>query len=267
MAERLRVALVTPEVSPFAGAGRVADYAAGLARRLAARGADVSLIVPKYGTPEGQLLSSVLVQPPLGVPLDGGLVKAGVFAAEEAGVSIYLIDHPRYFLRDKIYGSAGASYLDNDERFVFFSRAAAELLQTFDPPVDVVHCQDWPTALVPVFLKTHYRTSPALGRAATVLTIHTPGEQGEFPPESLAWTGLNWDFFDRRPLDLNGKFNFLKAGMAYSDIVDDAAPTAVPGGEDEKSWQETADACVGLYAKALDLKRGGSCGRRPVERH
>lgn len=292
MAERLRVAIVTPEVSPFAKAGRLGDFAAGLARRLAVLGADVSLVVPKYRTPEGQLLSSDPVPPPLGVPMDGGLVKASLFAAEDAGVRIYLIDHPKYFLRDKIYGPAGANYLDNDERFIFFSRAAAELLLTFDPPVDIVHCQDWPTALLPVFLKTHYRETSALGRAATILTIHSPADQGEFPPESLAWTGLNWDFFNRGRLDLDGKFNFLKAGIAYSDLVSVAAPAdegallsetdggglgrilrslgpalvSAPGCGGDGSWDEAARGYIELYAKALESRRGGEHGRERYER-
>jgi starch synthase len=283
MIRRLRVVFVTPEVSPFAGSGKLAEFSAVLPERLMDLGVDISLVVPKYRTPEGGLLETAPVPPPLSVPMDGERVKANVFSAERGGAQIYLIDHPKYFLRDRIYGPAGASYLDNDERFIFFSRAVTELLLTFDPPVDVIHCHDWPTALVPVFLKTHYREAPALRRTATVLTLHSAAEQGQFPPESLAWTGLNWNFFNHGQLALNGKFNFLKAGIAYSDLVNATgaahersllsekhghgldgilrhrgeAFTSVPSGADHDSWDGTARGYVALYEKALEFKRGG----------
>jgi starch synthase len=286
MAEKLRVAFVTPEFAPYARAGELADFSAVLPRGLVGLGVDVSLIVPKYRTPEGELLQAEPVPPALSVPMDGGRVKAGVFAAEDGGLKIFLIDQPRYFLRDRIYGPADAGYLDNDERFVFFSRAVAELLLSFDPPVDVVHCHDWPTALVPVFLKTHYRDAPALRRAATLLTLHSAADQGEFPPESLAWTGLNWDFFSRGQLALNGRFNFLKAGIVYADLVNATSPdherelrsetlghgldgvlrhrgsafTCVQSGTDPDSWEEAARRYIRLYEQALEFKRGGEFG-------
>jgi starch synthase len=286
MSEKLRVAFVTPEFAPYARSGQLADFSAVLPRRLVGLGVDVSLIVPKYRTLEGELLQAEPVPQPLSVPMDGDRVKAGVFAAEDAGLKIFLVDHARYFLRDRIYGPAGAGYLDNDERFVFFSRAVTELLLVFDPPVDIVHCHDWPTALVPVFLKTHYRDAPALKRAGTLLTLHTSADQGEFPPESLAWTGLNWDFFSRGQLTLNGKFNFLKAGIVYSDLVNATNPaheralrseehghgldgilrrrgdafTCVQSGTDPGSWDEAAKGYIRLYEKAMEFKRGGEFG-------
>jgi starch synthase len=283
MTPKLRVAFVTPEVSPFCRSSKLADFSAALPRRLAAHGVDVLLVVPKYGTPESGLLETAPALLSLSVPMDGDRVRAGVFAAQRDGTRIRLIDHPKYFLRDKIYGPAGANYLDNDERFIFFSRAVTELLLTFDPPLDVVHCQDWPTALVPVFLKTHYRDAPALRRTATVLTLHSPAEQGHFPPESLAWTGLNWDFFNRSQLGLNGQFNFLKAGIAYADVVSVTGPAqerallsekhghgldgilrrrgesfaSVPSGTDDDSWDAAARGYIELYERALEIKRGG----------
>ncbi len=278
----MRVVFVTPEIPPFVRSGRLAELSASLPQRLAGLGVDISVVVPRYRTPEGGLLEAAPAPFSLSVPMNDGAVKAVVFTAERAEVPVYLIDKPKYFLRDKVYGPEGAGYLDNDERFIFFSRAVTELLQKFSPPADVIHCHDWPTALVPVFLKTHYRESAALNRAATLLTIHTAAEQGEFPPESLAWTGLNWDFFNHGRLGLNGRFNFLKAGIAYSDLVNaggaslgrelltedgghgldvvlrmrGGAFAGLPDGRDGGSWEEAAKGYVELYKKALKIKRG-----------
>lgn len=278
----MRVAFVTPEIPPFSKAGRLADFSASLPPRLAARGVDISLVVPGYRTPEGGLMKTVPSPRVLLVPMNGEAVKTSVLTADSAGLPVYLLDQPRYFLRENIYGPAGAAYLDNDERFIFFSRAVTELLRGLERPPDVVHCHDWPTALVPVFLKTHYRETSGLGRLASVLTIHAPTEQGEFPPESLAWTGLNWDFFDHGRLGLNGRFNFLKAGIAYSDLVTasgtvlgrslltekgghglagvlrerGAAFVGLPNGTGPGSWDAVASDYIRLYEKAMDIKRG-----------
>lgn len=282
MSGRLRVVFVTPEIPPFSRSGPLAEFSVEVPRRLLKLGVDISLILPRHRTPESGALHTDPDPAALSVPMDGDQVKAGVFGARLGDVPALLVDQPKYFLRDSIYGPPGAGYLDNDERFVFFSRAATELLRGLDPPADVVHCHDWATALVPVFLGTHYRDVPALGRAASVLTVHNSLDQGEFPPESLAWTGLNWDFFNHGRLSLNGKFNFLKAGLAFADAVTAGGAAAVreagrdkagrgledavrergaafaviaPGAGPE-GWDKTAGDYLEVYRQALKIKRG-----------
>ena len=219
MTNELRVALVTPEAAPFARSGELAEFCAALPGYLASLGMKVSLILPKYSTPQIASLDTIIVNPELAVPLNGERVKASVFKAEQRGYEIYLIDSPKYFLRENIYGPPTGNYLDNDERFVFFSRAALEFLRRDGPPVDVLHCHNWPTALIPVFLRSHYRDDPVLKSVATVLTLHNTAFQGEFPAESLALTELNWDFFDPQQISLNGKLNFLQVGAVYADLI------------------------------------------------
>ncbi len=219
MTDELRIALVTPEAAPFARSGELAEFCAALPRYLSSLGMKISLILPKYSTPQIASLDSLVVSSDLAVPLNGERVKAAVFKAEEKGYEIYLIDSPKYFLRENIYGPPTGNYLDNDERFVFFSRAALEFLRQAGPPVDVLHCHNWPTALIPVFLRSHYRDDPVLKSVATVLTLHNTAFQGEFPAESLLLTELNWNFFDPRQISLNGKLNFLQAGAVYADLI------------------------------------------------
>jgi starch synthase len=219
MRNELHVALVTPEAAPFAKSGELAEFCSSLPRYLTPLGFKVSLILPKFGTPQIASLHTAAALPEISVPLNGERVKASVLRAGEKGYDIYLIDSPKYFLRENIYGPPSGNYLDNDERFVFFSRAALEFLRQSGPSPDIVHCQNWPTALIPVFLQSHYREDPKLRSAATLLTLHNTAYQGEFPAETLALMDLSWDFFGPRRLSLNGKFNFLQAGAACADLV------------------------------------------------
>jgi starch synthase len=219
MKSELHVALVTPEAAPYAKSGELAEFCSSLPRYLASLGFKVSLILPKYSTPQIASLHASVVAAEISVPLNGERVKASVLRADEKGYDIYLVDSPKYFLRENIYGPPSGNYLDNDERFVFFSRAALEFLRQSRPSPDVIHCQNWPTALIPVFLQSIYREDPRLRSAATVLTLHNTAYQGEFPAEALALMDLTWDFFGPRRLSLNGKFNFLQAGAACADLV------------------------------------------------
>lgn len=211
--------MVTPEALPFAKSGELADFSAGLPKYLAALGLDVSLIMPRYRTPEIESQPTETVLRELPVPLGGTTVRATVTRADEGYFDVYFIDNPKYFLRDKIYGPSTGDYLDNDERFVFFGRAVVEFLQRTKLAVDILHCHNWPSALVPVFLKTHYEKERHFSQIATVLTLHNVAFQGEFPPETLTLTELNWNYFNPGQLSLNGRFNFLKAGVVYADIV------------------------------------------------
>lgn len=215
----MHVALITPEAAPFARSGELAEFCAALPRYLAPLGLKVSLVLPRYSTPQIASLDAAVVSPELAVPLNGGRARASVFKAEQKGYEIYLVDNPKYFLRENIYGTPTGNYLDNDERFVFFSRAALEFLRQAGHPVDILHCHNWPTALIPLFLRSHYKDDPVLRSAASVLTVHNAAFQGEFPAESLALADLNWDFFDPLQISLNGKLNFLQAGAVYADMV------------------------------------------------
>jgi starch synthase len=276
MSQKMRVAFVTPEFAPLATEGSQPDFCTALPRRLSSHGVEVSVFMPKYRTREIESLTLVPVSPELWVPVGEEKVKASVFRGEVRKQTIYFIDNPKYFLRDKIYGPPSGHYLDNDERFVFFCRAVLEFLLQGGLAFDVIHCNHWPSALIPVFLKTHYAGAFPFRDVAAVLTVLDPGQEGEFPAESLAWTGLNWDLFTPEKLALNGRFNFLKAGLIFTDVVS-LAEAGSPGanrvekfgpglGEVLESRKEVCysirggNGCrdyVRVYRIALELKRGG----------
>ena len=219
MTSKLRVVYVSAEVSPCAKSGEMADVASSLPKYLSQLGMDISVFMPKYRRPEIESLSMELVCSDLSVPLGDSKTRARVYRSELGKYDMYFIDSPKFFWRESIYGTGKGEYLDNDERFTFFNRSILEYLLKAKIPVDVIHCNNWPTALIPVFLNTHYAKKEHFKKVATAFTLHNISYQGEFPPESLALTGLNWNYFNANELSLNGKFNFLKAGILYSDVI------------------------------------------------
>ncbi|NQT81136.1 MAG: glycogen synthase [Candidatus Aminicenantes bacterium] len=219
MNQHLKVIYVSAEIYPFAKSGELADVASSLPKYLSSMGMDVSIFMPKYRKPEVESLSMERVMGELQVPLGSEKIKASIYKSELGKCDIYFIDNPKYFWRDYIYGTGRGEYLDNDERFIFFNRAVLEYLLKTKMAVDIIHCNSWPTALIPVFLKTHYAKKSQFKKVASVFTLHNIAYQGEFPPETLALTGLNWKYFNPEQLSFNGKFNFLKAGMIFSDVL------------------------------------------------
>jgi len=219
MNQKLHISYVSAEISPFAKSGESADVASSLPKYLANLGMEVSVFMPKYRRPEIESLSLECVMKKLLVPLGEEKIKGSVYKAELGKCDVYFIDSPRYFWREDVYGTGKGEYLDNDERFVFFNRAVLEYLLEVKMPVDIIHCNNWPTALIPVFLKTHFVNKNLFKNTASVFTLHNVAYQGEFPPESLALTGLNWNYFTPSQLSFNGQFNFLKAGVIFSDVL------------------------------------------------
>ena len=286
MREKLRVLYASPEISPFAKSGELADVAQALPKSLARLGVEISIIMPKYRRPEIESLNPELVLPDFLVPLGHEKAKGNVYKAEAGRIPIYFVDNPKYFCRDMIYGSSKGEYLDNDERFTFFSRAVLEFLLKSRLPLDIIHCNNWPTALIPLFLRTHYAQKSHFKEVATVFSWHNIAFQGTFPPESLALTGLSWDYFTPEQLALNGRFNFLKAGLIFSDVINTVSLTyreellaaasgkaleailsrrkevvaVIGNGRDEGSWGLAAKEYIHIYNKALELRRGGQSG-------
>jgi len=219
MIKKLRAAIVTPELSPFARSGELAEATAGLAKFLARAGAEVAIFLPNYRRPELESLNKELVVDDLQVPVGEKKLKCAVYRVEQGRYKLFLFDQPKYFHRDYLYGSPQGTYPDNDERFIFFSRAVCEFLASSKIKVNLIHCHNWPVSLLPMFLRSAYQKKPALKRIACVLTIHNFSYQGEFPAESLRLTGLDWNYLNSHQLAFRGKFNFLKAGILFSDAV------------------------------------------------
>jgi starch synthase len=219
MSKKDRIAIITPELAPYARSGELAEATAGLTKFLARSGMEVTVFLPNYRRPELESLSKEIVTDDLQVPVGEKKLKTIVYRVDLGRYTLFLFDQPKYFHRDYLYGSPKGDYPDNDERFIFFSRAVLEFLSSSRFKVNLIHCHNWPTSLVPMFLKSVYQKRPALKKTACVLTIHNFSYQGEFPAESLSLTGLDWNYLNAQQLAFKGKFSFLKAGIMHADIV------------------------------------------------
>ena len=140
-------------------------------------------------------------------------------------VPVYLIDQPGYFDRDGLYGTGTSDYDDNCERFVFFQRAVLETIRALHLRPDVIHCNDWQTGLIPVYLRTLYKNVPGLASAGTLLTIHNLAYLGLFWHWDMALTGLDWHLFNWRQLEFHGRLCFMKAGLVFADLLGTVSPT------------------------------------------
>lgn len=225
MGQKLKVIYVSAEVAPFAKSGEMADVASSLPKYMSLLGMDVSIFMPKYRRPEIESLSKELAKSNLMVMLGDKQIKGRIYKSEQGKYDIYFVDQPKYFWRDSLYGTGNGEYIDNDERFVFFNRAVLEYLINKKEKVDIIHCNNWHTALIPVFLKTVYSKFSFFKQTATLLTLHNITYQGEFPPDSMRLTGLSWKYFNPDQMSQNNKLNFLKAGVIFSDAVNTVSST------------------------------------------
>ncbi len=119
----------------------------------------------------------------------------------------------------------GKDHDDNCERFVFFERAVLETIRLLGLRPDVIHCNDWQTGLIPVYLKTLYRRVPELASAGSLLTIHNLAYLGLFWHWDMPLTGLDWTLFNHRALEFHGRLSFMKAGLVFADMLSTVSPT------------------------------------------
>lgn len=221
----MNVLFVASEAAPFAKTGGLADVLGSLPAAIAALGHDVRVVIPRYQRidPKSFRLKHVAT---LQVPLGAWKERCDLFMTAPAkNVTVYFVDKPIFYDRPELYGTAKADYPDNAERFIFFSRAALELCGPVDFRPDIIHCNDWQTGLVPLFLKTFYRDSPHLAAAKTIFTVHNLGYQGLFPHDDLRLTNLGWDVFTPEGIEFWGKINCLKAGLVYADSITTVSKT------------------------------------------
>lgn len=215
----MRILLASSEAVPFAKTGGLADVAGALPKALQSVGVDVRLIMPKYKGVEEKGFPVSFGSYRISCPVSQRLVDAEIAETEYNGVKVYLVDKDEYYYRDNLYSTQDGDYIDNAERFVFFSKSIIEAVRATGFVPDVLHCNDWQTALVPVFLKTAYKHDPVLSKIATLFTIHNLGYQGLFWHLDWHLLNLGWEYFTPSALEFYGKINFLKGGIVFSDII------------------------------------------------
>jgi starch synthase len=222
----MKVLFVTSEISPFSQVGGLAEVSQALPAALARRGHQVMVITPKYRQSREVKPHLKNLNVTLDVPISWMKKPAQVYqSGTKDKVTVYLIGRDDLYDREGLYGSEYGDYQDNAERFIFFSRAVLECCLALDLRPDIIHCNDWQTGLIPVYLKTLYAQIPSLRTMASLFTIHNLGYQGLFWHYDLHLTGLGWEYFTPQSLEFFGKLNLMKGGIVYADILNTVSPT------------------------------------------
>lgn len=216
----MQITFAASESTPLAKTGGLADVVGALPRELVNLGHQVAVFLPFYA----RIRRSIGGEPKFAVrsitiPFRYyNRFVAVVDGGKRDGVQYYFIDCPELFDRKELYGVAGSDYADNAERFGLFCRSVIEASKLLGVP-DVFHVHDWQAALIPVYLRTTYLEDPALRSVATVLTIHNAAYQGKFPPETTEELLFPWDLFTMDKVEQFDRFNFLKGGVVFSDLL------------------------------------------------
>ena len=210
----MRILYVTSEAVPFAKTGGLADVMGSLPKSVRELGHETAVIMPRY---RGIQTKKILI-PSLTVPLGGEFRFCSIQESEPiGGVRFFFVDHGEYYNREDLYLSNHQDYPDNAERFANLSLAALEFAKRASLAPEVIHCNDWQTALVPVYLATLYRDDLFFQKTKTLLTIHNMAYQGVFPRSALSKISLPQSLYNPEALEFYGNICLLKGGILFSD--------------------------------------------------
>ena len=216
----MKILMLSPELTPFSKAGGLGDMVASLTLALAERGHDVRVFTPLYGNIPA---SPERVPHPFPVHVDlswGDRPDCRVWKQPFGKATALFLEYQAYFGGPEIYGDRP----DNGKRFAFFTRAALDFCEQSRWTPDIVHCHDWTTGLAPVFINTRDRER-AIGRAATVFTIHNLLHQGLFDKDVLTYAGLPGWLYSPRHLEAVGTLNLMKGGLWHATKITTVSPT------------------------------------------
>ncbi len=208
--------MVASEATPFSKTGGLADVIGALPAALKHLGHEVAVITPAYRS--NQYPGPVReVYRNLHVSIDRGF-NVDIYEAIDRGVPFYFVDCPPLFDRSGLYGEGGSDYYDNHIRFAVFSMAALGAARHLFHP-QVIHCHDWQSGLVPVYIRQFFQGDPYVLGTKLLFTIHNLGYQGLFPASVLQQIAVSRSLFTPAGLEFYGQLNLLKAGIVFSDAV------------------------------------------------
>ncbi|MBC8181209.1 glycogen synthase GlgA [candidate division KSB1 bacterium] len=226
MRKTLKILYISSEVSPFAKTGGLADVSESLPKELKESAHDIRIFMPKYGSINERkfVLREVIRLKDIQVPVGNKVAVANVKSSflPQAKVQIYFIGNKEYFSRTGYYvdPKTNKDWKDNAERFIFLCRATLEILKKLHWQPDIIHCNDWQTALIPYLLKTVYQNDKFFKDIKTLLSLHNLSFQGIFEKKEFALLASSQDV--SKPdssLEFFGKINFLKAGIINADFL------------------------------------------------
>jgi starch synthase len=228
---QLKILVVSPEVVPFAKTGGLADVTGALPQALAGLGHQVKVMLPRYRMVDRTKLRLKRVDIDLpSIQIGKKQVRVGLDSLKTAGggVEHLFLASDEYYDRDELYKdpATGQDYGDNDERFILLCKGALEALKAVNWQPDIIHSNDWQSALIPAYLKTLYAGDSFFRSTSTVFSIHNLAYQGNFPKSTFEKLGLSGDlFYPTSSFEFWGNVSFMKAGISYADVVNTVSKT------------------------------------------
>jgi len=216
----MKIAIVSSEAVPYAKTGGLGDVAGSLPKELEKLGCEVKLFIPKYFAIDedkyGLRYKGDVGEMP--IRINGQLRTAHLHQAILPGsnIEVNFIDCPHYFYRERLYTNDA----DEDERFILFSKAVIESIQRMQWAPDVIHCNDWQTGLLPLFIKDNYNWDRMFDKTSTLFTIHNIGYQGSFSKSTLFSAELSGElYYPDGPIEFEDSVSFMKTGIMFADLI------------------------------------------------
>lgn len=217
----MKILFVVSECLPFIKTGGLADVAGALPKILASYGHDVRIMMPGYSKIPREKFGFKAATSPFTVNHMGTDMYVGLEeSAAIPNVKSYLVNQDQLFNRANLYGEP-----DDEHRFIIFNKSVMASMFYLNWYPDVVHCHDWHTALLPVFLKEAAKYDKKYSNIRSVFTIHNLGYQGRFPAETIQHAGLSSDLFTPETLEFYGQMNFMKGAIVFADKITTVSPT------------------------------------------
>lgn len=246
----MKIVLISSEVAPFSRTGILGDAVAGLSKGLQKNGAEVCIISPMYLTVCNDI-SRYTLDCTVTVSAGGLDYQFDVYTTVIDGVHFYFMYSDELYGRRHIYGSGDFDYSDNDIRFGMFCMGALEYIRKCSMNPDIIHCNEWPTGLVPVYKNLFYDDI----KAKTVFTVYDISYQGIFGKFSLPALGLPWQVYNIEELEYYEGISLLKGGLVHADYITVPSPTYC---EDIKKEEHSQG--LGLLMADMSQKLAGILG-------
>ncbi len=222
----MKIAYAASEVVPFAKTGGLADVSGALPVELEKLGHDVKVFMPKYYSVEEHKFNLEYLKwaSPMPIRVAGITYDVHLHKSKlpDSNVEIFFIDCPHFFHRHNLY----TDEWDEDQRFICFSKAVIETLQRLKWTPDLVHCNDWQTGLIPLYIRENYSWDKMYEKTSTLFTIHNVGYQGKFSTQTLLNAEIDADlFYNGGKIEHEGTVNFLKTGISFADVISTVSET------------------------------------------
>lgn len=215
----MKILFAASEAVPYAASGGLADVAGSLPKAIAAKGHSCAVVIPLYKSIDEETRNEMEFVKNITVDVSWRKQYCGIFRLERDGVTYYFIDNEYYFCREGMYG-----FYDDCERFVFFDRAVLEMIRYIGEKPDVLCCNDWQTALIPVYYNVYYRYQQGYDRIKTVFTIHNIEYQGKYGKEVLNEL-MGIPSYNAGLLEYDGAINMLKGAVECADKLITVSPS------------------------------------------